>query len=124
MTGVKRGQASFAFDSATVPIESPGSLTAWTPELWEVAPDWKPLVNRFFADPIAAKLGDFVQGRLAAGGDCFPPSASSRFGFDAAVRGESGDSGAGPLPWRGPSARVGLFGIFWRCAPPVIEKYL
>jgi uracil-DNA glycosylase len=48
------------------------ALAAWAPEQWSVAPDWQPLVDRFFDGPAGAALGGFVRGRLAAGAIIYP----------------------------------------------------
>ena len=48
-------------------------LTAWVPEQWPVAPDWKPVVDAFLASPAGVQLGDFIRGRLAAGATVYPP---------------------------------------------------
>ena len=66
-------QASFAFErDAGGGAASKNALTAWTPELWTVASDWKPLVDRFLIEPEGLKLRDFVCERLAAGASIFP----------------------------------------------------
>ena len=48
-------------------------LTAWAPALWPVAPDWQPLVTRFFASPAGLGLGQHLTERLAAGAVVYPP---------------------------------------------------
>ena len=66
-------QASFAFErDAEGGAASKNALTAWTPELWTVASDWKPLVDRFLIESEGLKLRDFVCERLAAGASIFP----------------------------------------------------
>lgn len=70
---VARQQASVAFESgAEGAAASQNALTAWTPEMWPVASDWQPLVDRFLTGPTGRKLGDFVRDRLAAGATIFP----------------------------------------------------
>ncbi len=48
-------------------------LRAWNPAHWPVAPDWQPLVQRFFQSATAQRLGRFVQSRLDAGAVVYPP---------------------------------------------------
>jgi uracil-DNA glycosylase len=67
-----RQQESFSFECGANEAPESGALTAWAPKLWEVAADWQPLVDRFFAGPTGEKLGDFVRERLAAGATIFP----------------------------------------------------
>jgi uracil-DNA glycosylase len=70
---VARQQASFVFEcDAEGVAASTNVLTAWSPELWTVASDWQPLVNRFFVEPTGVELGGFVRERLAAGASIFP----------------------------------------------------
>lgn len=67
-------QASFIFDEGDErgAATSKNALTAWAPELWTVASDWQPLVDRFFVGPTARELGSFVRERLATGAHIFP----------------------------------------------------
>lgn len=70
---VARQPTSLAFESGAQGVAaSPNALTAWAPELWTVASDWQPLVDRFLTEPAGRKLGDFVRARLAAGAHIFP----------------------------------------------------
>lgn len=48
-------------------------LMHWAPAEWPVAPDWQPVLTRFLATPAARRLGDFIEGRLAAGAIVYPP---------------------------------------------------
>jgi uracil-DNA glycosylase len=48
-------------------------LTGWAPAQWPVAPDWQPVLARFWASEAAQKLGAFVSARLAAGATIYPP---------------------------------------------------
>ncbi len=64
-------QASFTFDPNA--SAQPQVLTAWASELWKVAPDWRALVDRFFASNAGATLGNFLRERLATGATIFPP---------------------------------------------------
>lgn len=48
-------------------------LTAWGPEEWTVAPDWRPVVDAFFASAAGRALGEYVHARLAAGATVYPP---------------------------------------------------
>lgn len=66
-------QASFAFEGGSEgAAASQNALTVWSPELWPVASDWQPLVDRFLSGPTGLKLGGFVRERLAAGATIFP----------------------------------------------------
>lgn len=67
-----RQQGSFAFERSAGDAFATNALTAWAPELWEVATDWRPLVDRFLEGPAGVKLGEFVRQRLAAGATLFP----------------------------------------------------
>jgi len=54
---------------------APGArLAAWQPAQWPVAPDWQPVVARFFDSAAAGQLGAFITGRLAAGATIYPPA--------------------------------------------------
>lgn len=55
------------------PLPVGHQLTAWAPDQWPVAPDWRPLVDAFFASPEGQTLGRYLQQRLAAGATIFPP---------------------------------------------------
>ena len=48
-------------------------LLAWAPSTWRVAPDWQPLLTRFWASEPAHKLGDFIRQRLDQGVVIYPP---------------------------------------------------
>jgi uracil-DNA glycosylase len=48
-------------------------LESWEPGQWTVAPDWKPVVERFLASPTGGQLGEFIRARLAAGATIYPP---------------------------------------------------
>lgn len=48
-------------------------LTAWAPEHWSVADDWRPVVDRFLGSEIAQQLGQFIRERLTAGAIIYPP---------------------------------------------------
>lgn len=48
-------------------------LTGWRPESWPVAPDWRPLADRFFASEVARGLAGFIADRLDAGATIYPP---------------------------------------------------
>lgn len=56
-------------------VESASSerLTAWQPTRWPVAPDWQPLLARFFSSETGRGLASFVEGRLSAGALVYPP---------------------------------------------------
>ena len=60
------------FADAALPARAP-CLTAWSPEAWEVQPDWQPVLQRFWQSPEGEKLAAFVQARLAAGAVVYPP---------------------------------------------------
>lgn len=48
-------------------------LLAWVPGQWPVAPDWRPVVDRFLASAAGRRLAAFIEERLAAGATIFPP---------------------------------------------------
>jgi uracil-DNA glycosylase len=48
-------------------------LSAWQPLTWPVAGDWQALVDAFLASPTGLQLGQFVQQRLDAGAQIYPP---------------------------------------------------
>lgn len=52
---------------------TPARLTAWQPAQWPVAPDWQPLLARFFSSEAGHRLASFVESRLAAGAVVYPP---------------------------------------------------
>ena len=60
---------------ADLPLEhgGPARLERWEPAQWPVAPDWKPVVDGFFASPAGLALADFMRARLAAGATIYPP---------------------------------------------------
>ena len=49
------------------------SLQAWEPQCWPVAPDWRGLVDAFFASPVGLRLGEELGARLARGATMYPP---------------------------------------------------
>jgi len=51
----------------------PDQLTSADPSDWPVAPDWKPVVDEFFANATGQKLQAFLCERLEAGAVIFPP---------------------------------------------------
>jgi uracil-DNA glycosylase len=48
-------------------------LTAWQPDLWPVATDWRSVVDGFFSSKSGHALGAFVRSRLEAGAVVYPP---------------------------------------------------
>ena len=52
---------------------APARLTAWAPERWAVADDWRPLVDHFLASDSGLRLAEFMRVRLAAGAIIYPP---------------------------------------------------
>ena len=72
MTGLHGLQADFAFD-ADAPVSAPPQLTAWAPECWPVADDWRTVVDGFFHSEAGQQLGNFIQARLASGALIYPP---------------------------------------------------
>lgn len=48
-------------------------LTRWNPSAWPVAPDWRVLVNGFFASAQGVRLASFIAARLADGAVIYPP---------------------------------------------------
>ena len=72
MAGGRGPQGGF-FPDAEVPQPSAPALTAWEPQRWLVAPDWRATVDRFLGSPVGQRLGDFISQRLAAGAVIYPP---------------------------------------------------
>lgn len=64
-------QADFLVEAAS--RTAPTQLTEWSPVHWQVAPDWRPLLDRFLASDTGQALGRYLQGRLAAGAVIYPP---------------------------------------------------
>ncbi len=50
-----------------------GSLRAWEPADWPVAPDWRALVDAFLASGAGVALGQALGTRLAHGATVYPP---------------------------------------------------
>lgn len=48
-------------------------LCEWSPSSWEVANDWRALVDGFFGSASGRQLSAFVRSRLADGATVFPP---------------------------------------------------
>ncbi|WP_426148678.1 uracil-DNA glycosylase [Polaromonas sp. DSR2-3-2] len=59
--------------SARLDVASPGQLMSADPSDWPVAPDWKPVVDEFFASATGQRLLAFLSERLEAGAVIFPP---------------------------------------------------
>ncbi len=73
-------QANLPFDlepaspvsvSAHAAATSP-HLTAWAPENWPLAEDWRPVVDRFLASDTGRQVGEFIRQRLASGAIIYP----------------------------------------------------
>ena len=60
-------------NAAASPMAVSPQLTAWSPRAWQVAQDWRALVNGFFCGETGQQLGSFVQARLDAGAVVYPP---------------------------------------------------
>ena len=70
---VNQAQTALWTEMAADPGDGADRLTAWQPARWPVAPDWRLLVDGFFASPSAQDLGAFVCSRLEAGAVVYPP---------------------------------------------------
>lgn len=55
------------------PVAPAPALGAWTPDLWPVAPDWRPITDAFFASAAGQVLGQKLTQRLAEGAVIYPP---------------------------------------------------
>jgi uracil-DNA glycosylase len=53
-------------------INSGVNLSDWMPTAWPVAPDWQPILARFWQTETARVLGQFIQSRLHAGAVIYP----------------------------------------------------
>ena len=51
----------------------PARLREWAPEKWQVADDWRPVIDAFLASPAGIQLGRFIGHRLASGAIIYPP---------------------------------------------------
>lgn len=51
----------------------PARLREWAPEKWQVADDWRPVIDAFLASPAGIQLGRFIGDRLASGAIIYPP---------------------------------------------------
>jgi uracil-DNA glycosylase len=71
MNRARRGQAS-QLPLGDWPEPSAGALTAWEPERWPVAADWRGLVDEFLASSAGLQLAQFVRVRLASGAVIYP----------------------------------------------------
>jgi uracil-DNA glycosylase len=49
------------------------ALTAWEPQAWPVADDWRAVVDPFLASDVACELGRFIGQRLSSGAVIYPP---------------------------------------------------
>ncbi|BAO84278.1 uracil DNA glycosylase [Serpentinimonas maccroryi] len=49
-----------------------GSLSAWAPQDWSLAPDWQPLWQAFLASPHGQQLGQRLQEQIDAGLQLYP----------------------------------------------------
>ena len=52
---------------------APAQLTEWSPANSTVAPDWRPLLDRFLISDTGQALGHYLKDRLAAGAVIYPP---------------------------------------------------
>ena len=70
----KPAQTQFGFgdEAAWSPVAAP-RLTAWAPETWGVADDWKALGELFLRTPTGQAMGAFVKARLDSGAVVYPP---------------------------------------------------
>ena len=67
-------QTRFAFDQESPAFACPEvqRLTEWAPHGWEIADDWRPVVDRFLASNSGAALAQFLRSRLASGAIIYP----------------------------------------------------
>jgi uracil-DNA glycosylase len=68
-------QSQFDFDSEG--LASGGDpaprLTEWAPQRWQIADDWRALLERFLASESGQALGHFISARLESGAIIYPP---------------------------------------------------
>jgi uracil-DNA glycosylase len=69
MTSSHHRQTQFLFEGR----QPPQQLTAWQPQEWPVADDWRAVVAPFLASDVARELGQFICQRLASGAVIYPP---------------------------------------------------
>lgn len=55
-------------------MPAPGGLTAWTPDEWPMASDWRPLWDAFLLSPDGRRLADSISERLRQGACIYPPT--------------------------------------------------
>lgn len=65
------GQARLGLGDASG--AEPDRLTRWEPDLWPLAPGWRPVVEAFLASDAGQRLASFIRERLAAGAVIYPP---------------------------------------------------
>lgn len=99
-------QVSLWDRAAVAPRVPSASLTAWQPDDWLVAPDWRELVNRFLASPSGLALAAFLRERLDSGAVVYPPQPLSALALTplSAVRVVI----LGQDPYHGPGQAQGL----------------
>ncbi len=68
-------QALFDFESQGLASDgdSVPRLTEWAPQRWQVADDWRPVLDRFLASEPGQSLGQFLSERLERGAIIYPP---------------------------------------------------
>ncbi len=72
MPSPQERQTRFAFD-AQDPCAAVPRLTEWAPQRWQIADDWRPVVERFLTSEPGQALGRFICARLASGAIIYPP---------------------------------------------------
>ena len=90
------------FDGA----EATDRLCAWDPASWQVAPDWRPVTDAFFASAIGQALGRHIEARLAAGAVIYPPQPLRALALTALA--DTRVVILGQDPYHGPGQAEGL----------------
>ncbi len=76
-------QTSLPFESFEPSCSDAPRLKRWSPEEWNAAQDWQPMLKSFFSSNTGQSLGAFVQQRIDAGATVFPPQPLRAFELTA-----------------------------------------
>lgn len=104
VTGASLAQAELDLYPADAPRAA--RLLRWAPADWAVAPDWRPVLSRSLATPVARRLADFIEARLAAGAIVYPPEPLRALALTSLAR--TRVVILGQDPYHGPGQAEGL----------------
>ena len=67
-------EADFVLDfGQNESLPGASGLTGWSPADWQVAPDWRGVVDAFVNSATGVALGQFIQTRINQGAEIYPP---------------------------------------------------